>query len=88
MMVLLVAAMGTHHEKPAATPAMPSFHQEQLDGMAALIRVAGYSCKTPIGARNMLVSQGFVVHCQGDRPNAEYWFDVEDRGGHWTVTPR
>lgn len=85
--VLLVAITGAHKDKPAAATVAPSFPQVQLDNVATLVRAHGYSCKTPISARNMLVSTGFVLHCRGDRPNAEYWFDIEDRGGKLLVGP-
>lgn len=67
----------------------PKFPQTRLDAMGALVRVSGYSCKTPINARNMLTSaSGFVLHCEGDRPNSVYWYDIEDRGGRLVVAPR
>lgn len=73
---------------PVAVAAAPEFPQERLDAMAALVRINGYSCKTPISARNMLFnSSGYVLHCEGDHPNSDYWFDIEDRGGHLVVRP-
>lgn len=72
---------------PGAAPE-PSFPPARLDAMAELVRIHGYSCKTPIDARNMLTSSsGFVLHCYGDRPNSEYRFDIEDRGGRFVVSP-
>lgn len=73
----------------AITAPEPPFPPARLDAMAALVRIHGYSCKTPIDARNMLTSSsGFVLHCYGDRPNSEYRFDIEDRGGRLVVAPR
>lgn len=66
-----------------------SASQARLDAAAKLIRIHGYSCKTPAGIRDMLsMSGGYVVHCYGDRPNTEYWYDLEDRSGHYKVVPR
>lgn len=72
----------------AVTAPDPYFPPARLDAMAALVRIHGYSCKTPIDARSMLTSSsGFVLHCYGDRPNSEYRFDIEDRGGRFVVGP-
>lgn len=86
LLLLVVALTGAHKEQLAPAPQKPSFSQDELNRVAILIRASGYSCKTPISMRNMLFKAGFVVHCYGDRPNAEYWFDVEDRGGNLVVS--
>jgi hypothetical protein len=60
------------------------FTQADLAAMELLITSRGFSCRKATRMRDMLFGGGFVVHCD-DRPGVEYWFNVEDHGGKWTV---
>lgn len=53
----------------------------QLDAMVGLIILHGFRCDSISSARPMLLSVGFVMHCNGYR----YSYNIEDRGGNWVV---
>jgi hypothetical protein len=67
-----------------ARPDPNRFTQSDLTAMELLITSRGFSCRKATRMRDMLFGGGFVVHCD-DRPGVEYWFNVEDHGGKWTV---
>jgi hypothetical protein len=75
------------HEKSRSEDAKPDpnrFTQSDLAAMELLITSRGFSCRKATRMRDMLFGGGFVVHCD-DRPGVEYWFNVENHGGKWTV---
>ncbi len=54
----------------------------QTDALAGLIRLNGYSCNSISAVVRFVFSYGFTVTCNSYR----YTYEVEDRGGNWTVT--
>jgi hypothetical protein len=52
-----------------------------LDESAVLIRAAGYRCDSISRFRPMFGSRGFVLSCN----DWSYKYEIEDRGGRWTV---
>src|SRR6266446_8651284 len=61
------------------------FTQSDLTAMELLITSRGFSCRKAIAMRDMLFGGGFVVKCDTPVPDRQYWFNVEDHGGKWTV---
>lgn len=76
----------------ACTPAAQArnwgdpFTPEQQAEAQRLIQAHGYLCDSVASIRDGFAS-GLVVKCLASG-NREYWFDLEDHGGKWTVTAR
>jgi len=54
---------------------------EVADPAVGMIRASGYRCDSISAMRPFVFSVGFTVVCNGFR----YEYDIEDRGGNWTV---
>jgi hypothetical protein len=48
--------------------------------LAQMVLAAGYRCDTISHARPFVFSSGYELQCN------HYHYDIEDKGGHWTVT--
>jgi len=59
-----------------------SHAQTLADSASALIRVSGYRCDSVSSIQRWVFSEGFSVVCNDFR----YKYEIEDRGGRWTVT--
>ncbi len=59
-----------------------SVSDAQVDALAAMVRLFDYKCDSVSAARPWLMSAGFTIHCNHFR----YEYEVQDKGGHWTVT--
>lgn len=58
-------------------------HAQTLSNEASkLIRANRYRCDSVSAINRWLFSAGFTVSCNGFR----YQYDIEDKGGRWTVT--
>jgi hypothetical protein len=58
--------------------------EKQADALAELVRVNTYRCDSITTATRWVWSEGWTIKCN----NLRYAYDVEDKGGHWTVTVR
>ncbi len=56
--------------------------QKDAITLAKLINAYGYKCASVSSVRKMIMKRGFTVYCN----NFNYKFDVEDRGGKYSVT--
>ncbi len=56
--------------------------QAIADDASMLIRRSRYRCDSVSSIRSWLTGGGFTVFCNGFR----YEYEIEDRGGRWTVT--
>lgn len=53
-----------------------------VEDLARTVRAADFRCDTVSSARPMILAQGYVLTCNGYR----YTYDIQDKGGHWTVS--
>jgi len=84
--VLLLIRLFPGPSPPPTTASKPrEFSQSDSDRMTALIQLHGFSCKKAVSMRDMIFGGGFVVKCDGVVPDMQYWFNIEDHGGKWTV---
>jgi hypothetical protein len=60
----------------------PAHAQELADDASMLIRRARYRCDSVSSIRHWFSATGFTVFCNDFR----YEYELEDRGGRWTVT--
>ena len=58
------------------------YAQKLANEASALIRRAGYKCDSISSLQRWLLSAGFDVVCNQFR----YKYELEDKGGRWTVT--
>lgn len=54
----------------------------QVEALVEITRAYGYRCDTVSAALPWAWSYGFTLRCNGFR----YEYEIEDRGGRWTVT--
>lgn len=73
-------ALAQRIEKPGGWDGAVS--QKDAITLAKLINAYGYKCATISSVRKMIAKRGFTVYCN----NFNYKFNVEDRGGKYSVT--
>jgi len=56
--------------------------QKDAITLAKLINAYGYKCASISSVRKMIMKRGFTVYCN----SFNYTFNVEDRGGKYSVT--
>lgn len=74
------AALAQRIENPGGWDGAVS--QKDAITLAKLINAYGYKCATISSVRKMIMKRGYTVYCN----NFNYKFNVEDRGGKYTVT--
>ncbi|WP_424948037.1 hypothetical protein [Candidatus Spongiihabitans sp.] len=58
------------------------FDRSVIDTLVTLVRLHGYRCDSVSAARPFVFSRGFSITCNG----FAYEYEIEDKGGTWTVT--
>jgi hypothetical protein len=64
---------------PSSEPSAESLAARATSGQ--MVRSAGYDCKTVDEVHRYIFSEGFSVYCDHYR----YRFEIENRGGRWSV---
>lgn len=54
---------------------------KQVQALAAIVRLNGYSCKSISSARPLIMSDGWYISCN----NYNYEYEVFDKGGKFQV---
>jgi hypothetical protein len=86
--VMFFLYVGQPSAQVSATPVEPGamisndVTSEQVAALAALVSASGYRCDTVSGATRFIFSHGFNLYCNNHR----YSYEIEDKGGRWTVT--
>lgn len=73
-------ALAQRIEKPGSWDGAVS--QKDTITLPKLINAYGFKCATISSVRKMIIKRGFTVYCN----NFNYKFNVEDRGGKYSVT--
>ena len=84
--ILLTALCGSSFAQPVTIESdadiYKSVTKDQAMALADYINLHGYSCRSISAVTPFAVKRGFYVTCNGWK----YRFEVEDRGGKYTVT--
>jgi len=66
----------------SATAAFNHVTKEQVVAAQELIQLSGYKCDSVDEMQPFVMGGGFNVYCNGWK----YHYELEDKGGNWTVT--
>lgn len=83
--VTLTAASVVKAQQVAFEPKYDSDYyvtKSQAQAAAKMVKLAGYRCDSISDMHQLLTRAGYVIYCNYFR----YEYDIEDKGGQWTVT--
>jgi hypothetical protein len=71
-------------EKDAVMFERSTAWSDQTEKLVRLVKASDFACDSVSASRPMVMSFGYVLVCNKFR----YTYDIQDKGGHWTVSVR